>query len=78
MTQKGRTHSRKPQPKDAYMYTRHNNHKHVVQQNAHKHVTQTYQNTYYHCQCISRTMTQKSYRNHSLPQCIFHKACFIY
>ena len=68
MTQKGRTHTRKPQSKYAYMYTRHNNHKHVDQYNAHKHVAQTYHNTHYHCQCMSHTMTQKSYRNHSPPQ----------
>ena len=30
VTQRGRTHTRKPQPKHAYMYTRHNNRKHVA------------------------------------------------
>ena len=67
MTQRGRTHTRKPQPKHAYMYTKHNNLKHITQHNAHKHVAQTYQNTHYHCQCMPHTMTQKSYRNHSPP-----------
>ena len=38
MTQRGRTHTRKPQPKHTYMYTRHNNLKYVAQHNAHKHV----------------------------------------
>ena len=65
--QKERTHTRKPQTKHAYMYIRHNDLKHVAQHNSHKHVAQTYQNTYCHCQCISHTMTQKSYRNHSPP-----------
>ena len=59
MTQRGRTHTRKSQPKHAYMYTRHNNLKHVAQHNAHKHIAQTYQNTHCHCQCMSHTMTQK-------------------
>ena len=63
MTQKGRTHTRKPQPKHTYMYTRHN---------AHKHIAQTYQNTHCHCQSMSHTMTQTSYRNHSPPQHIRH------
>ena len=36
--------------------------------NAHKHVAQTYQNTHCHCQCMSHTMTQKSYRIHPPPQ----------
>ena len=48
------------------MYTRHNYNRHATQYNAHKHVAQSYQNT--HCQCMSHTMTQKSYRNHSSPQ----------
>ena len=56
------------------MYTRHNHNRHATQYNAYKHITQTYQNTYYHCQCMSHTMTQKSYRNHSPPQHT-RKAC---
>ena len=60
--------ARKPQPKYAYIYTRHNYNRHTTQHNAHKHIAQTYQNTHCHCQCMSHTMTQKSYRNHSLPQ----------
>ena len=68
MTQKGRTHTRKPQPKHAYMYTRHHNLKHVAQYNAHKHVAQVYQNTHCHYNCMSHSMTQKSYRKHHLPQ----------
>ena len=54
------------------MYTRHNHNRHATQHNAHKHVAQTYQNTYCHCQCMSHTMTQKIYKNHSLPQHIRH------
>ena len=38
MTQRGKTQTRAPQPKHAYLYTRHNNHKHVAQHNAHKHI----------------------------------------
>ena len=72
MTQRERTHTRKPQPKHDYMYTRHNNHKHVAQHNVHKHVTQTYQNIYFHCQCMSYTMAQKSYKTYSPPQHIRH------
>ena len=37
-TQRGMVHARNAQPKHAYMYTRHNNHKHVTQHNAHKHI----------------------------------------
>ena len=70
MTQKGRTRTRKPQPKHAYMYTRHNYNRHATQHNAHKHVAQTYQNT--HCHCISHTITQKNYRKHSQPQHQMH------
>ena len=50
------------------MYTRHNHNRHATQHNAHKHVAQTYQNTHCHCQCMSHTMTQKSYINYSPPQ----------
>ena len=57
--------TRAPQPRHAYMYTRHNHNKHATQHNAYKPVAQTYQNTHCHCQCMSHTMTQKSYRNHS-------------
>ena len=38
MTQRGKAHTRKTQPKHANMYTRHNNHKHARQYNAHKHI----------------------------------------
>ena len=72
VTQRGRTHTRKPQPKYTYMYTRYNNHKYAAQHNVYKHIVQTYQNTYFHCQCMSHTMTQKNYRNHSPPQHIRH------
>ena len=68
MTQIGRTYTRNSQPKHAYMYTRHNNHKHVAHHNAHEHVIQNYHNRHYHCQCMSHTMTQKSYRKHPPPQ----------
>ena len=68
MAQKRRTHTRKSQSKYAYLYTRHNNHKHVAQHNAYNYIAQTYQNTHCHCQCMSHTMTQKSYKNHSPPQ----------
>ena len=65
LTQRGKAQTRAPQPKHAYMYTRHNYDRYVTQHNAHKHVAQTYQNTHCHCQCMSHTMTQKSYRNNS-------------
>ena len=68
MTQRGKTHTRNAQPKHAYMYTRHNNHKHARQHNAHKYIAQTYQNAHYHYNCMSHTMTQKSYRKHPPPQ----------
>ena len=72
MTQKGRTHTRKPQPKHAYMYTRHYYNRHATLHNAHKHVTQIYQNAHCHCNCMSHsmshTMTQKSYRKHPTLQ----------
>ena len=58
MTQKGRTHTRKPQPKYAYMYTRHNNHKLAII----NHITK------YRCNCMSHSMTQKSYKKHPTPQ----------
>ena len=57
------------------MYTRHNHNRHAAQHNAHKHVAQTYQKMHFHCQYMSHTMTQKSYRKHSPPQytrCISH------
>ena len=68
MTQRGKAHTRKAQPKHAYMYTRHNHNWHVIQHNAHKHVTQIYQNAHCHCNCMSHSMTQKSYRKHPLAQ----------
>ena len=42
MIQRGKVQTRAPQPKHAYMYTRHNYNKHVTQHNAHKHIAQTY------------------------------------
>ena len=72
MTQKGKTHTRKPQPKHAYMYTRYNAHKYATQHNARKHAVQVYQNAHCHCNCmthsISHFITQKSYRKHPPPQ----------
>ena len=75
-TQRGKVHARNAQPKHAYMYTRQNNYNHARQHIAHKHIAQTYQDSHCHCQCMSHTMTQKSYRNHS--QTTTSKACFIY
>ena len=60
MTQRGKAHTRKAQPKHAYIYTRHN--KHVRQYIAPKNTA------YFHCNCMSHSRTQKSYRNHSPPQ----------
>ena len=54
------------------MHTRHNYNRHVAQYNAHKHIAQIYKNTHCHCQCMSHTMTQKTYRKHSPPQHIRH------
>ena len=62
MTQRGKVHTRNTQPKHAYMYTRHNNHKHDRQHIALKN------NAYCHCNCMSQSITQKSYRKQSLPQ----------
>ena len=67
LIQRGKAQTRVPQPRHAYMYTRHNHNRHAIQHNAHKHVSQTYQNTHCHYQCMSHTMTQKNYRNHSPP-----------
>ena len=61
MTQRGKDHTRKTQPKHAYMYTRHNNHKHVRQHIAPKNTA------HFYCNCMSCSRTQKSYRNHSPP-----------
>ena len=68
LTQRGKAQTRAPQPKHTYIYTKHNYNRHVAQYNAHKHVAKTYQNTYCHCQYMSHTITQKSYKNHSPPQ----------
>ena len=54
------------------MYARHNYNRHATQHNAHKYVVKTYQNTHCYCQCMSHTMTQKSYRNYSPPQYTRH------
>ena len=61
MTQRGKAHTRKAQPKHTYMYTRHNNHKHARQHIAPKNTT------HYHYDCMSHSMTQKSYRKHPIP-----------
>ena len=47
------------------MYTRHHNNRHATQHNTHKHVAQ---NAHCHYNCMSHSMTQKSYRKHPLPQ----------
>ena len=62
MTQRGKVHARNAQPKHTYMYTRHNNHKHIRQQIVPKNIAQC------NCNCMSHSITQKSYRKHSLPQ----------
>ena len=62
MTQREKAYTRKAQPKHAYIYTRHNNHKHARQHIAPKNTA------HYHYNCISHFMTQKSYRKHLLPQ----------
>ena len=49
LTQRVKAQTRLPQPRHAYMYTRHNHNRHATQHNAHKHVAQTYQNTHCHC-----------------------------
>ena len=50
------------------MYTRHYHNRHATLHNAHKHVAQVYQNAHCHCNCMSHSMTQKSYRKHPPPQ----------
>ena len=62
MTQRGKAHTRKAQPKHAYMYTRHNNHKH-----ARKHIAPK-NTTHCHCNCMSHSINQKSYKKYPLPQ----------
>ena len=54
LTQRGKDQTR---PKHAYMYTRYNHNRHATQYNVHKHIAQIYQNTHFHCQCMSHTMT---------------------
>ena len=72
MTQKGRTHTRKAQPKHTYMYTRHYHNRYATQHNAHKHIAQIYQNAQCYCNYITHSMsyskTQKSYRKYHTPQ----------
>ena len=65
-TQRGKVHARNAQLKHAHMYTRHNHHKHVRQQFIPKNTA------HFHCNCMSHTMTQKSYRMHPPPQHIRH------
>ena len=60
-THRGKVHAKNAQPKHAYMYTRHNNHKHVRKHIAPKNTT------HYHCNCMSYSITQKSYRKHPPP-----------
>ena len=62
MTQRGKDHTRNAQPKHAYMYTRHNHHKHVRQQFAYRN------SAHYHCNCMSHSTPQKGYRNHPPQQ----------
>ena len=61
-TQREKTHTRNAQPKHAYMYTRHNNHKHTRQ-----HIAPT-NTAHCHCKCMSHNMTQKNYRMHPPSQ----------
>ena len=61
-TQRGKVHARNAQPKHAYMYTRHNNHKHVRQHIAHKNTAHC------HCNCMSHSITHKRYRKPYVPQ----------
>ena len=58
MTQRGKVHARNAQPKHAYIYTRHNDHKHARQHIAPKNTAHFYYNY----------MSRKSYRKHPLPQ----------
>ena len=62
MTQRGKAHTGKEQPKHACMYTRHNNYKHARQHIAPKNTAHFYYN------CMSHSITKKSYRKHPLPQ----------
>ena len=62
MTQREKAHTRKAQPKHAYMYTRHNNHKHARQHIAPKNTAHC------HCNCMTHSITQKNYRKHHIPQ----------
>ena len=50
ITQRGKAHTRKAQPKHAYMYTRHNNHKHARQHIAPKNTA----HCHYNCMTYSR------------------------
>lgn len=59
-------HAKNAQPKHAYMYTKHNHHKHVRQLIASKN------SGHCHCNCISHSITQKCYRKHLLPQNRMH------
>ena len=61
MTHRGKINARNAQPKHAYMYTRHNNHKHARQHIAPKNTVHC------HCNCMAHSITQKSYRKHFLP-----------
>ena len=65
LTRRGKAQTRASQSRNAYIYTRYNYNRHATQYNTHKYVAQIYQNTHCHCQCMSHTITQKSYRNNS-------------
>ena len=58
ITQRGKAHTKKAQPKHAYIYTRHNNHKHARQHIAPKNTA------YFNYNCMSHSITQKSYRKY--------------
>ena len=66
MTQKEKTHTRRAQPKYAYMYTRHNNHKHARQNIAPKNTAHCHCNYMLHFR--THYMTQKRYRKHPPSQ----------
>ena len=61
-TQREKVHTRNAQPKHAYMYTRHNIHKHTRQHIAPKNTA------HFHYNCMSHSKTQKSYRKYYVPQ----------
>lgn len=66
LTKRGKVHARNAQPKHAYMYTRHSHHKHV------KHPIAPKISGHCHCNYLSHSITQKSYRKHPLSQNRMH------